>query len=413
MTGRPVVSFEGVWKSYPRWPTGTRTLRSIATRRVPLLARSGRSWALRDVSFEVPEGGSLGIIGPNGAGKSTCLRTAAGLGRVHRGRVRVPDDAAAVLSLGDTLDHTLSGRENALTAALVDGWPLDEAKALLPRIAEFAELEEHFDAPVRTYSDGMRVRLAFAVVAQARPAVLLVDEVISVGDLAFQSRCAERIREMRRAGTTLVLASHDLDLVKRECESALWLEAGEPMMLGSASEVVAAYRAAAHQRVLEQTPAPTGVDDGPLVLGRDRVGTQELTVDGVVFESAGAPAQGVVALGSPLTVRLELTTRGDPVQDPIVQVRIARASDDARILEVSSKDAGSAIGRLASGGEVELTLERIDLAPGDYVVDVGVYSGDWETTYDYHARAYGFRVAGDTPARGEIAPPLRWSATAR
>jgi lipopolysaccharide transport system ATP-binding protein len=401
-----VVSFDGVWKSYPRWPSGTRTMRAVATRRVPLLARSGRNWALSDISFEVAAGGSLGIIGPNGAGKSTCLRAAAGLGRIHRGRVDVPADAAAVLSLGDTLDATLSGRENALTAALVDGWSLGEARALLPRIAEFAELEEQFDAPVRTYSDGMRVRLAFAVVAQAQPEVLLVDEVISVGDLAFQSRCADRIRDMRAHGTTLVLASHDLDLVQRECEQALWLEHGEQRMLGPAQEVVAAYREAAHQRVLERTPSPAAAGEGELVLGRDRVGTQELTIDSV-------SVPGVVALGAPLTIELQMTNHGAPLQDPIVQVRIARGGDHTQVFEVSSKDAGAPLGRIGAGGEVALTLERVDLLPGDYLVDVAVYSGDWDTTYDYHHHAYRFRVMGHTPSRGFVGPPLRWRAVPR
>src|SRR5690349_14831113 len=162
VSGGPALRFQRVWKSYPRWPSGTRTVRALVTRRLPLLGRSGRTWALSDVSFEVPTGGSLGIIGPNGAGKSTLLRLAAGLGRANRGMIDPPDDAAAVLSLGDTLDPSLSGRENALTAALVDGWPLDQAKRMLGPIAEYAELEEQFDAPVRTYSDGMRVRLAFA-----------------------------------------------------------------------------------------------------------------------------------------------------------------------------------------------------------------------------------------------------------
>ena len=408
----PVVSFENVWKSYPRWPSGTRTLRSIATRRVPLLARAGQKWALSDVSFEVAAGGSLGIIGPNGAGKSTCLRVAAGLGRIHRGRVDAPADAAAVLSLGDTLDPTLSGRENALTAALVDGWSLDEARALLPRVAEFAELEEEFDAPVRTYSDGMRVRLAFAVVAQAQPEVLLVDEVISVGDLAFQSRCADRIRDMRARGTTLVLASHDLELVQRECEVALWLDQGEPRLLGSAEDVVAAYREATHERVLAQTPAPSADTQGHLELGRDRVGTQELTLDRVVRGSGGGSA-GVVALGDALTITLGLTNHGPPVTDPIVQVKISREVDEMRCFEVSSKDAGRPIGRVAAGAEVALTLERVDLLPGDYVVDIGIYSSDWETTYDYHWHGYRFRVTGSTPARGLVGPPQSWSAVPR
>jgi lipopolysaccharide transport system ATP-binding protein len=376
------------------------------TRRVPLLGRSGRTWALSDVSFEVPRGGSLGIIGPNGAGKSTLLRLAAGLGRVSRGTIDPPDDAAAVLSLGDILDPTLSGRENALTAALVDGWTLAEARRLLDPIAQYAELEEQFDAPVRTYSDGMRVRLAFAVVAQARPAVLLVDEVISVGDLAFQARCAETIRSMRAEGTTLVLASHDLGLVERECGQALWLDHGQPRMLGPAADVVAAYRDAANARVVERTPAPARVG-GRLELRRNRVGTQELTIDAVTIEPA------VVGGGRPLGFRLELSNHGAPVNDPIVELKLTRLDDDTLCFHATTRDAGIALGRVTSGASVSLELERVDLLPGAYTVDAAVYSADWQTTYDYHWHGYEFTVAGEARSRGLLAPPQRWSSTRR
>jgi lipopolysaccharide transport system ATP-binding protein len=400
------LAFHRVWKSYPRWPSGTRTVRALVTRRMPLLGRSGRTWALSDVSFDVPAGGSLGIIGPNGAGKSTLLRLAAGLGRASRGAIDPPEDAAAVLSLGDILDPKLSGRENALTAALVDGWSLDEAKRLLGPVAEYAELEEQFDAPVRTYSDGMRVRLAFAVIAQARPGVLLVDEVISVGDLAFQARCAATIREMRGQGTTLVLASHDLGLVERECEQALWLDHGKPRILGPAADVVAAYREAAHARVVEETPPPAHLG-GRLELRRDRVGTQQLTIDSVAIEPP------VVGRGAGATFTLELTNHGEPVTDPIVEVKVARADDDALCFHTTTRDSGTALGRVSRGATVSLGLERVDLLPGVYTVDVAVYSADWETTFDYHWHGYEFTIAGEAPSRGLLAPPQRWSSRPR
>jgi lipopolysaccharide transport system ATP-binding protein len=406
VSAAPAVRFQRVWKSYPRWPSGTRTVRALVTRRVPLLGRSGRTWALSDVSFDVPAGGSLGIIGPNGAGKSTLLRLAAGLGKPNRGTIAPPNDAAAVLSLGDILDPKLSGRENALTAALVDGWSLDEAKRVLPAIAEYAELEEQFDAPVRTYSDGMRLRLAFAVIAQARPSALLVDEVISVGDLAFQARCAATIRAMRSEGTTLVLASHDLGLVERECEQALWLDHGEPRMLGPAGEIVAAYREAAHARVVDATPAPAALG-GRLELRRDRVGTQELTIDAVTIDP------GVVGRGDRVEFRLELTNHAAPVSDPIVELKVARSDDDALCFQTTTRDSGAALGRVASGASVSLALERVDLLPGVYTVDVAVYSNDWQTTYDYHWHGYDFTVAGAAAGRGLLSPPQRWTAEPR
>jgi len=359
---------EGVWKQYSRWPGGERSLRNVLTGQVPLLGRRGHAWALKDISFEVPAGGSLGVLGRNGAGKSTLLRLAAGLTRPTRGAVSADGETAAVLNLGDTFDATLSGRENALTAALVEGWTPAEAKALVPAIAEFAELEDHIDAPVRTYSDGMKMRLAFAVVAQLRPKLLLVDEVISVGDLAFQSKCMERIAEMRAAGTALVLASHDLGLIEHQCEHALWLEGGEPRAYGPASEVVAAYREAAHQRVLEQTPDS---------LPEGRVGTQQLTIENVEV--------------SPTRVALELVNHGEPVLDPIVEVELTR-DDDVLLLRTTTKDSGAALGRVTDRARVAVRFDRPP--PGRYAIDVGAYSNDWETTFDYQWHAFTLTVEG-------------------
>jgi ABC-type glutathione transport system ATPase component len=252
----------------------------------------------------------------------------------------------------------------------------------------------------------MRVRLAFAVIAQARPGVLLVDEVISVGDLAFQARCAATIREMRAEGTTLVLASHDLGLVERECEHALWLDHGEPRMLGPAAEVVAAYREAAHARVVETTPAPASLG-GRLELRRDRVGTQQVTIDAVAIEPP------VVGRGDRLTFRLELANPGEPVSDPIVELKVTRVDDDTLCFHTTTRDSGIAVGRLNAGAAVSLALERVDLLPGAYTVDVAVYSADWDTTFDYHWHGYEFTVAGDAPGRGLLSPPQSWSSEPR
>jgi ABC-type polysaccharide/polyol phosphate transport system ATPase subunit len=165
------VRLEQVWKSYPRWSGETRTLRGIVSRRVPLIARGseGRHWALRDISLAAAPGESVGVIGPNGAGKSTLLRLASGLGRPTRGTIQVPARTASVLSFDSWFDLNLTGRENAMSALVVNGWRRSQARALIPSVIEFAELEGFADAPVRTYSEGMKLRLAFGVVAQLRP----------------------------------------------------------------------------------------------------------------------------------------------------------------------------------------------------------------------------------------------------
>jgi hypothetical protein len=177
-------------------------------------------------------------------------------------------------------------------------------------------------------------------------------------------------------------------------------------MIGPAAEVVAAYREAAHARVVEATPAPAQLG-GRLELRRDRVGTQQLTIDSVAIEPP------VVGHGDGATFTLELTNHGEPVTDPIVEVKVARADDDALCFHTTTRDSGTALGRVSNGATVSLGLERVDLLPGVYTVDAAVYSADWDTTFDYHWHGYEFTVAGEAPSRGLLAPPQRWSATPR
>ena len=399
------VRLESVWKEYPQWDVGPRTLRGIATRRVPLLARRGEQrWVLRDVSVEVGPGGSVGVIGRNGAGKSTLLRLAAGLGRPTRGRAEAPAGIAAVLNPGDTFDPGLSGRENALTAAVVAGWSRRRARELVPEMISFGELEEVADAPVRTYSDGMRLRLAFGVVAKLEPTALILDEVIAVGDLAFQAKCIERIRELRMAGTGLLLASHDLALIASECDHALWLEGGEVRAAGEAAAVVDRYEHAARERSIAATPA-VGSTGSRLRLRHDRVGPQEARIEGVRLNGQADSAR--IATGDPLTVAVPIESEIGALSDPIVAVAIHAAGEKAASFSATTRDSGVRLGPIESG-LVSLRLERLDLRPGRYEIDVGLYRNDWDVVYDFHWHAYTLDVEGGATSRGPVAPPMRW-----
>jgi lipopolysaccharide transport system ATP-binding protein len=403
----PGIQLEGVWKSYPRW-SGERTLRGTLTRRVPLAARRGeRSWALQDVSVDVRPGEAVGLIGANGAGKSTLLRLAAGLGRPTRGRVSATGDIASILTLGDSFDLSLSGRENAYTAAVVAGLRRVEARAIVPAALEFAELERFADAPMRTYSEGMKLRLAFGVVAQLRPQVLIVDEVIAVGDLRFQARCLERIRELRESGTAVLLASHSLETVVEECNRALWLQAGHVRMAGDAAEVAGEYADAMRSETIERTPAvaPAGGAAG-LELKRNRWGSLELTIESVLLPED-------VESGGALAVTVEVASRvAYEVIDPIASVTVSRARDGVVCCDLSTEAAGVRLGCVgAEGLRVSLGVEKLELAPGDYLLDVGVHSPDWEYAYDFHWQAYPLRVTGRSAGEGLLSPDCRWEAS--
>jgi lipopolysaccharide transport system ATP-binding protein len=401
------VVLEGVWKSYPRYGPGERTLRGFVARRLPAVGGQEQRWALRDVSLVSEPGEAVGLIGVNGAGKSTLLRLASGLGRPTSGSVELPDRTASVLSLGDAFDLTLSGRENALTATLLAGVRRREAQRRLDAVLEFAELEAFADAPMRTYSDGMRLRLAFGVIAQLEPEALLLDEVIAVGDLRFQAKCMERIRELRQHGTAVVFASHDLNKVAEECSRAVWLQAGGVRLTGDAATVVGEYRDAMRSDTIDLTPAAADASEGPLELRRNRFGTQELQIVRVeLLDGDGVPTREV-ATGDPLRIVLELRGEG-PIDEPIVGVSAHRVEDGVVCWDVNTETDGVRLGSVEAA-TVEIEIEHVDLMPGEYAIDPGVYSRDWSHALDYHWQAYPLRVTGRGGGQGVMRPPLHWN----
>jgi len=243
------VALENVSKSFKRYPTrGYTTLKDLLVRGEWLHRRHSRQHveALTDVSFSVPEGTVLGIIGPNGAGKSTLLRLVAGIYRPTVGRILIDGRVSALLNLGLGFHPELSGRENIVISGLASGLPRREVKRAFDEIVEFAELEEFIDAPVRTYSSGMYMRLAFSVAVNVDPDILLLDEILSVGDSSFAEKSRARIEEFKKAGRTILFVSHDLQAVEGWCRNVLWLEHGRTAMYGRAADVVGDYRTKYH-----------------------------------------------------------------------------------------------------------------------------------------------------------------------
>ena len=241
---KDAIILDHVSKSFKRYPTrGYTTLKDLLVRGEWLRRMRSRQYvqALKDVSFSVPEGTVLGIIGPNGAGKSTLLRLIAGIYRPTSGRIAVNGRVSALLSLGLGFHPELSGRENIIIGGLAMGLSKREIKRRMEEIIEFAELQDFVDAPVRTYSSGMYMRLAFSVAVNVDPDILLLDEVLAVGDAAFAQKSRARMDEFKRQGKTILLVTHDLATVESWCHQALWLDQGEVRALGKPDEVISMY----------------------------------------------------------------------------------------------------------------------------------------------------------------------------
>jgi lipopolysaccharide transport system ATP-binding protein len=400
------IAVQGVSKCFNRRGAGAPTLKRAIVRGFRR-ASVDQFWALRNVSLEAGVGETIGIIGANGSGKSTLLRLIGGLGKPTTGRILRQRSVDALMSLGDAFDPLLTGRENAVTAGLLAGYTSRQARAKLDEIVAFSELEEFFDLPLRTYSDGMRLRLGFAVAISTQPEVLLIDEVLAVGDLRFQRKCLDRLRELQQSGSTVLLASHDESQVRTLCDRAVWLERGQVRAQGTPDDVYDAY----HGALLAETERRSEeLEAAEKTAGRprretkpDRWGTFEVEIVDVRVMPTSVTAGEVSAL-APIRIEVDVVPR-TPVTDPIVAVSFHRSSDASKVLDVNTDADGLWLGRVHRPATVAVELERLDLEPGVYLVAAGVYERAWTFVYDYHWQVAEVEV---TDAGVGFGPPRSW-----
>ncbi len=363
-------------------------------------------WALREVSFQVRAGEMLGVIGPNGAGKSTLLSLLGGLSDPTTGRAVVHGRLGALLELGGGFADDLSGRENAILAGVVAGLTRGEVRACLDEIVDFAGIREFFDDPVRTYSTGMRMRLAFAVAVHTDPDVLLVDEFLAVGDISFQAKCRQRIADLRAGGCAVVLVSHGMGDVRETCDRVLWLRDGRIAALDTPEVVTDRYEAEMHERTLQRTPDRSRLElpDGRRV-GADahRIGSLEMEIADVRFRSGAA-----LRSGASLLVELVYRSR-ETVIGPIFGISITR-EDGTICVDTNTESARVSTERLPPEGIVRFSIPRLELGAGRYFVNAGIFDPTWSHAYDYHWHVHPLVVHGAEEHKGIHAPPCRWEA---
>lgn len=389
MTGRPpgpVIELRGVWRRYRlAAPSRRSTLRGTLASG-PQGLRRDWFWALQGVDITVDRARALAVIGRNGAGKSTLLRLMGGIGRPDRGSVRVRGRVGALLDLGREFHPDLTGRQNAELAAVVGGLSRAAFARRFEEVVAFAGLEAFIDQPLHAYSDGMRARLAFSVLAHVDPDVLLVDEVLAVGDAAFQRRSVDRIQRLREQGTTVVFVSHDLSLVRRVCDEAAWLDGGVIRTVGGAAEVVAEYLATTAGDSAVDVDAPSG--DGLL---------QEIRV----LDRWEAPAPTISGGDA---VAVEIRVDAPAALGPLIAAVQVLRLDGQVGLDALAVDTSTPVASRAQVLRVQ--FDRLDLAPGRYEVAVGVYAPDWSRRHD--ERRVPLEVVGDGATRAALAPPHEW-----
>jgi ABC-type polysaccharide/polyol phosphate transport system ATPase subunit len=398
--------------------------------------------ALRGVSFAVPQGCTFGIVGRNGSGKSTALKLVAGITKPTTGTVSVQGRISALIELGAGFHPEISGRENVFINGIMLGLTKREITRRFDEIVEFAELEDFIDAPVKTYSSGMYMRLGFAVAIHVDPDVLLIDEVLAVGDEAFTHKCLDKFAEFRRRNKTVLLVTHALNLVERFCDEALWLNEGRARAMGDPRRVVSAYitdvekqeerhmadadakaKAAVDQRDSgtdeppipnPQSPIPPAgpAEEGPAAppdmfqATEGRWGSREAEITGVQLVGEDGQAAHVFYSGERVEIRLDLKA-SKPLTDFVVGIGIFNV-DGVCAFGTNTNIEELKADRLEGEGHVSFTVDALDLVAGTYKLDVALHKLDG-FPYDYHRLLYSFRVKSRTQDAGIYRPRHAWS----
>jgi rfaE bifunctional protein nucleotidyltransferase chain/domain len=368
--------------------------------------------ALDGVSFDVPRGATFGVIGENGSGKSTLLKLMAGITPPTRGTLAVDGRISALIELGAGFHPEISGRENVAINGIMLGLSRREVEDRFDAIVAFAELQDFIDAPVKTYSSGMYMRLGFAVAIHVDPDVLLIDEVLAVGDEAFTRKCLDKIGEFRRRGKTIVLVTHSLGLVEKMCDEALWLRQGRLVDQGDPRRVVDAYLtyvAGGEEALLakDQPAAPAAGEPAAAHGYREgRWGSREIEITSVRLLDDRGKARHVYVPGEDLTVALEVRA-AEEVRDFVFGVGLFTA-DGVQVYGTNTH-LEEHVPRLARGsGEVALTLRDLRLVEGTYLLDVAAHRRDG-TPYDYLRGLHSFRVKSRVKDVGVYRPHHGWS----
>ncbi|OFW09171.1 MAG: hypothetical protein A3H96_23185 [Acidobacteria bacterium RIFCSPLOWO2_02_FULL_67_36] len=392
--------------------------------------------AVREMTFTVPKGRTLGVIGRNGSGKSTLLKLVAGITKPTVGSVRVEGRISALIELGAGFHPEISGRENVFINGIMLGLTKREITRRFDEIVEFAEMHDFIDAPVKTYSSGMYMRLGFAVAIHVDPDVLLVDEVLAVGDEGFTHKCLDKFAEFKRRGKTILLVTHSLGLVERFCDEALWMDAGRMKAMGDPKRVVGAYvtdvevseehQLAAGDAKAQTSAAAVPPDEAAAGVLADhpvetaeapddmfrategRWGSREIEITAVRLLGPDDAAGHVFHSGEPLTISIALRARVE-MDDFVIGIGIFNAEGvccygtNTNIEEMASV-------RMIGDAEAAFTIERLDLVEGTYKLDVAVHKLDGYP-YDYHRLLHTFRVKSRTKDVGIYRPKHEWRFT--
>jgi lipopolysaccharide transport system ATP-binding protein len=393
------VIFDGVSKKFRR---GERhdSLRDLvpslvrrAMRRTPdrTALADQEFWAVKDMSFKVGPGEALGIIGPNGAGKSTTLKLLTKILRPTKGRIEINGRIGALIEVAAGFHPDLTGRENVYLQGAIMGMSRAEIARKFDAIVDFSGVQDFIDTPVKRYSSGMNARLGFAIAAHLDPDVLVIDEVLSVGDVGFQEKCVTRMRELLGRGIPLIFVSHNLSAVVQLCTRAILVDRGAVQFDGRPAETVAAFRSARRDPGAVAATAP----DKPIAI----TDVQLLQADG--------EASPLHTTGKPLTIRVSYEAR-EPIRQPHVAIDI-HSVDGVYCAGINTRMDDCSLGTLEGRGFVDLAISKLALLPGCYSISAGILDPQGLRPLDLHERAFPFSVVSDRRDFGFVYLEHQWT----
>ena len=390
MTTTTAIEAVNLGKCYQRRGTAMPTL--LGTLSGMRRGKTEPFWCIRGANFEIPAGRTVGVIGPNGAGKSSLLGLTAGTITPTEGYVKTRGRIASLLELGAGFHQELTGRENVFLNAALLGIPREDVKKKFDRIVDFAELKDFIDMPVKQYSSGMYVRLGFAIAVEIDPDILLVDEVLAVGDIAFQLKCLDRIRDFQRRGKTLLFVSHALQTVEEFCHEAFLVHHGRLVDRGEPGDVI-----------LKFIRSYMGEGGG---LYTQEYGTRAVEFGEVRLLDGTGKDAAVFATGGAMTVEIPYLAKRR-VEKPVFGFSV-KTGNGFYVFGSNTQIAKKEIPYIEGGGTVQLDLAPLRLMQGNYFLSLSIHS--WDHAEQFHRREdwWPFRVKNGTGAEGQFMMDSRW-----
>lgn len=387
------IQVEGVGKRFRLRNAGGNTLKSLVMDRLRRPDAATRElWALKDVCFTVERGSTLGLIGANGAGKSTLLSLLAGTMMPTEGTIRTNGTISSLLELGAGFHPDLTGRENVFLAGAIMGLTREQMNRRFDAIVEFADIGQFIEQPVKHYSSGMYVRLGFAVAVEVDPDILLVDEVLAVGDASFQRKCLRRMAEFREQKKTMLIISHDLNTIQSVSDQILFLDHGRVLGHGSPTRVIGQYQSFWREQMSAER--------------RREWGTREVILTGARFLDEAGNETTRFSWGKPLSVRLDYEAR-TPVGPSVFGFGIS--DENGHLVHGNNSQIENvAIPALSGTGTVSLKIPALNLASGTYLFSFSVHSADHKVNYHRLDHAFAIGVESAKPFEGMCYMPSEW-----